>query len=272
MAVMPFILIFGFLMLAGLLAVTFTVLSCVWLYRDSRLHGQPPALWVLLAVFAGPIIALLLYFIFGRKQALEPCESCGSPLTRADRFCSACGAANSHYGEPVPKTKLGGLGKAAVICGLASVLCMAGLLVGMFVLAFSAGSTPLVTTEGAAIMASLPIESAADMNSGWVIMNVEGHRNGVWTFSMNKTSDGYHTSGRFDLDDPHDRILAVDVTCEGETLELDFIQNGETVRTETISGADSTQYFSLADLAPGEVKLRVVNHGATDISGRVWVE
>ena len=49
MAVMPLILIFGFLMLAGLLGLAFTVLSCVWLYRDSRLHGQPPALWVLLA-------------------------------------------------------------------------------------------------------------------------------------------------------------------------------------------------------------------------------
>lgn len=272
MAVMPLILVCGALALAGLLALAFTVLSCVWLYRDSRLHGQPPALWVLLAVFASPIIALLLYFIFGRKQPLEPCENCGSPLTRADRFCSACGAANSHYGEPAPKTKLGALGKAAVACGLVSMLCMAGLLVGMFVFAFSAGSTPLVTTGGAAIMASLPIESATDVNSGWVIMSTQGHRNGVWTFSMSKTSDGYHKSGRFSLDDPHSRILAVDVTCEGETLELDFIQNGETVRTETISGADSVQYFSLADLAPGEVKLRVVNHGATDISGRIWVE
>ena len=67
MAAMPFILICGALVLAGVLALAFTVLSCVWLYRDSRLHGQPPALWVLLAVFAGPIIALLLYFIFGRR-------------------------------------------------------------------------------------------------------------------------------------------------------------------------------------------------------------
>lgn len=272
MAVMPLILVCGALALAGLLALAFTVLSCVWLYRDSRLHGQPPALWVLLAVFAGPIIALLLYFIFGRKQPLEPCENCGSPLTRADRFCSACGTANNHYGEPAPKTKLGALGKAAVACGLVSVVCMAGLLAGMFVFAFSTGSTPSVTTEGAAIMASLPIEGAADMNSGWVIMNVEGHRNGIWSFSIGKTSDGYHTTSRFSLDDPAGRMLAVDVTCEGETLELDFIQNGETVRTETISGADGVQYFSLADLAPGEVKLRVVNHGATDIDGRIWVE
>lgn len=272
MAAMPFILIFIFLMLAGLLGLAFTVLSCVWLYRDSRLHGQPPALWVLLAVFAGPIIALLLYFIFGRKQALEPCESCGAPLTRADRFCSACGAANSRYGEPAPKTKLGALGKAAVACGLASVLCMAGLLAGMFVFATSAASTPLVTTGGSAIVAGLPIESAADVNTGWVLMSTKGHRDGVWTFSMNKTSDGYHTSGRFDLDDPAGRMLAVDVTCEGETLELEVIQNGETIYTETISGADGVQYFSLADLAPGTVKLRVVNHGATDIDGRVWVE
>ena len=72
MAVMPLTLIFVFLMLAGVLALAFTVFSCVWLYRDSRLHGQPPALWVLLAVFAGPIIALLLYFIFGRTHPGGP--------------------------------------------------------------------------------------------------------------------------------------------------------------------------------------------------------
>lgn len=271
MAVMPVILICGVLALAGLLAVVFTVLSCVWLYRDSRLHGQPPALWVLLAVFAGPLIALLLYFIFGRKQLLEPCESCGASLARADRFCPACGAANSRYGEPAPKRKLGALGKAAVACGLASVLCMAGLLAGMFVFAASAASTPLVTTEGAAIVAALPIESSMDVNSGWAIISTQGHRDGVWSFSMNKTSDGYHKSGRFVLDDSNSRILAVDVACEGGRLDLEVIQNGETVRTETISGADSVQYFSLADLSPGEVKLRVVNHGATDITGLVWV-
>lgn len=272
MAVMPVILIVGTIALAGVLALVFTVLSCLWLYRDSRLHGQPPALWVLLAVFASPIIALLLYFIFGRKETLEPCESCGSPFPRSDRYCPACGAANSRCGEPAPKARLGALGKAAVACGLASVVCMVGLLAGMFVYVFSSANTPLVTTGGAVIQSSLPIESATDVNSGWVIMSTRGHRNGVWTFTMSKTSDGYHTSGRFVLDDPHDRILAADVTCEGETLELEVIQNGETAYTETLSGADGVQYFSLAGLEPGEVKLRVVNHGATDISGRIWVE
>ncbi|HJA25561.1 MAG TPA: zinc ribbon domain-containing protein [Candidatus Fournierella merdigallinarum] len=268
MAVMPVILICGVLALAGLLAVVFTVLSCVWLYRDSRLHGQPPALWVLLAVFAGPLIALLLYFIFGRKQLLEPCESCGAPLARADRFCPACGAANGQYGQPAPKGRLGKLGGAVIACGLASVLCMVLLLGGVFVYSWSsAGRSPVP----AGAQAALPIESSMDVNSGWAIISTQGHRDGVWSFSMSKTSDGYHQSGRFVLDDSNSRILAVDVRCEGETLELDFIQNGETVRTETISGADSVQYFSLADLSPGEVKLRVVNHGATDITGLVWV-
>lgn len=262
-------ILLGAVLLASLLALLFTVLSCVWLYRDSRLHGQPPALWVLLAVFAGPLIALLLYFIFGRKQPLEPCENCGSPLTRADRFCPACGAANGLYGQPAPKRKLGALGKAAIGCGAAILVCMAVFLISAISYSWSSAGRSLVP---AGAQAALPIESTMDVNSGWAIISTQGHRNGVWTFSMSKTSDGYHTSGRFSLDDPHDRILAVEVTCEGETLELDFIQNGETVRTETISGADSVQYFSLADLSPGEVKLRVVNHGATDIRGSVWVE
>ena len=268
MAVASVTILLGAVLLASGLMLAFTILTCVWLYKDSRLHGQPPALWVLLAVFAGPLIALLLYFIFGRKRTLEPCESCGAPLTRADRYCPACGAANGLYGQPAPKRRLDGLGKAILACGVAALLCMAVFLGSVLVYGFSsAGRSPVP----AGAQASLPIESAMDVNSGWVIMSTQGHRDGVWTFSMSKTSDGYHKSGRFVLDDPAGRILAVDVRCEGEALELDFVQNGETVRTETISGASEAQYFSLADLAPGEVKLRVVNHGATDIQGCVWV-
>lgn len=269
MAVAPVILIVGAIILVCLLALAFTVFTCLWLYRDSRLHGQPPALWVLLAVFASPIIALLLYFIFGRKELLEPCESCGAPVARTARYCPACGAANSRYGQPAPKTRLGAMGTAAIVCGAAILVCAVLFLGGVFAYAFSAdryGAT------GAVAQAGLPIESAMDVNTGWVIMSTEGHRNGVWSFSMSKTSDGYHKTGRFQLDDPAARILAVDVACEGETLELEVSQNGQTAYTETISGAGGMQYFSLTALEPGEVTLRVVNHGATDISGRIWVE
>ena len=73
-------------------------------------------------------------------------------------------------------------------------------------------------------------------------------------------------AGRFDLDDPHDRILAVDVTCEGETLELEIIQNGETIYTEPISGADGVQYFQWRKGRGGSEQFHgaVVDHDGRD--------
>ena len=48
----------------------------------------------------------------------------------------------------------------------------------------------------------------------------------VWTFSMNKTSDGYHTSGRFDLDDPAGRMLAVDVVSPKAVRNFEVFGEG----------------------------------------------
>ena len=47
-----------FLCMASSLA--FLVLMAIWLYRDAKLHGQDPVLWVLICIFASPILALIL--------------------------------------------------------------------------------------------------------------------------------------------------------------------------------------------------------------------
>lgn len=263
--------ILGAVLLSGLAALLFLIFSCVWLYKDSRRYGQEPVLWVLLAVFASPIIALLLYFIFGRKTVVDPCDACQAPVARSARYCQNCGADNPAFGQPAPKRSLGKLGVAAIGCGVVSVLLMVGVFVGMVTVSV-AGSVFYDDQTQVQTIANLPIHGTIDLNSGWVTLCTESHTGGVWEFHMGKTSDGYHRSAKFTLDAPQTRILAADVSCTGETLELEVLQGDAVVYTETLSGADGVQYFALNQLQPGDVTLRITNRGATDISARLWVE
>lgn len=266
--------VLGFVLVAMVLMLVFWVTSCVWLYQDSRLHGQEPVLWVLMAVFASPIVALLLYFIFGRKNTVDPCPACQYPVARSARYCPNCGTGNPAFGERPPRRRLSGVGKAALVTGAAGMVLLLCTFVGLIVFSISEtrGAVGAVQVAGGSV--GLPITSTwkPEVNTGWVIINSENRHNGVWNFYMSKTSDGYHSRSEFDLDDGQSRTLMAAVECEGERLDLELIQDGVVVETYTLSGAEGTQELSLAQCEPGTVVLRLVNHGAEQIHGTLWVE
>ena len=68
-----------FLCMASSLA--FLVLLAIWLYRDAKLHGQDPVLWVLICIFASPIIALIFYLLWPQADhaALPELPAAHSP-------------------------------------------------------------------------------------------------------------------------------------------------------------------------------------------------
>lgn len=161
-----FLLLF-FLCLAASLA--FVVLMAIWLYKDSRLHGQDPVLWVLICIFASPIIALILYLAFGRKQTLLPCQSCQQPIPHTAQYCEHCGAANKQYGQPLPRRKMNGLLKGAIATGAVSILSVVFMFVALFAFAMNAGGGSQTTNS-----TSLPIRGASfTVNSGWALMSAE---------------------------------------------------------------------------------------------------
>lgn len=266
--------VLGFVLLAMVLMLVFLVTSCVWLYQDSKLHGQEPVLWVLMAVFASPIVALLLYFIFGRRNTVDPCQACQYPVARSARYCPNCGAENPVFGERPPRRRLSGTGKAAIITGAAGMVLLLCTFVGLIVFSIAETSSAVGAVQVSGSAVGLPITSSwkPEVNSGWVIVNSENRKGGVWSFYMSKTSDGYHSSSEFDLDDPQGRTLMAAVECEGERLDLELIQDGVVVETHTLSGAEGTQEFPLDRCQPGTVRLRLVNHGAEKINGTLWVE
>lgn len=256
-----------FLCMASSLA--FLVLLAIWLYRDAKLHGQDPVLWVLICIFASPILALILYLAFGRKQTMLPCQSCQQPIPHTAQYCEHCGAANGQYGQPLPRRKMNGLLKGAIATGAVSLLSVVFMFVALFALMMNAGSSAVPTES-----TSLPIRgSSFSVNSGWSLLNLQNHNEGVWTFTMNKSSNGYHLDSTFALDDPDTRTLMANVDCTGGPLLLNISQDGQLVESIDLSRAESQPVaIPLDGCAAGPVDLQLTNEGATDISGHVWVE
>lgn len=256
-----------FLCMASSLA--FVVLMAIWLYQDAKLHGQDPVLWVLICIFASPIIALIFYLAFGRKQTMLPCQSCQQPIPHTAQYCEHCGAANSQYGQPLPRRKMSGLLKGAIVTGVLSMLSVVFMFVSLFALMMNAGSSTVPTES-----TSLPIRgSSFTVNSGWALVSSENHNEGVWTFTLNKSSNGYHLDCDFMLDDPDARTLMARVECTGGPLLLNISQDGQLVESIDLSRAESQPVaIPLDGCAAGTVSLQLVNEGATDISGSIWVE
>ena len=256
-----------FICLAASLA--FVLLMAVWLYKDSRLHGQDPVLWVLICIFASPIIALILYLAFGRKQTMLPCQSCQQPIPHTARYCEYCGAANEQYGQPLPHRKMNGFLKGAIATGAVSLLSVVFMFVALFAFAMNAGGGSQVAGS-----TSVPIHGASvTVNSGWALGSIENHDNGVWNFTLNKSSNGYHLDSAFTLDDPDARTLMASADCTGGPLLLNISQDGQLVESIDLSRAETQPVaIPLDSCTAGTVSLQLVNEGATDISGSIWVE
>lgn len=248
-----------------LLMLLFMVLLCVWLYKDAKAHGQNPVLWVLVAIFASPILALLLYFIFARTDYCEPCGNCQYPVPRRARHCQNCGQENPHYGEPAPRTKLGKLGTGMLVAGVLAFLLLIGTMVGL--VAYS-----LVNVSGTDMEPSTRISSTIEMNSGWAVIHMENHSGGVWNFRLSKSSNDYHMTSKVTLSDPASQKLVADLNSVGETFTLQFIQNDKVVEEHVLSGVQGQRDFSLSGLEAGTVKLRLINNGATEVEGSIWIE
>ena len=54
---------------ALVLMFVIVVVPIIWVYNDAQTNSShSPVLWALILFFAGPIIGLILYFVFGRDQ------------------------------------------------------------------------------------------------------------------------------------------------------------------------------------------------------------
>lgn len=252
----------------------FMIFLAIWLYRDSKNHGQNPILWVLICIFSSPILALILYLAIGRKQIVVPCACCNAPIAKNACYCEHCGAPNTQKDTPLPTSRHSGVFKGTVIAGILSLVGLIALFITMTFSVFSSLPSP-GTPNGAQQISSIAISSEPfTVTSGWTTVNNESYKNGVWNFYMENSSSGYHTDSRFTLTEPESHTLVADIQCTGGPLIVELWQEDALIETCDLSDTEGTNTpleISLADFKEGLVKIRIINHGATNIAGSVWI-
>jgi hypothetical protein len=78
----------GFLFATWLLGLGFV-------FADARRRAMRPVLWVLVCILFPHLLGFLLYFVM-RQPLASPCGHCGQTVPSGQRFCSWCGALQTH--------------------------------------------------------------------------------------------------------------------------------------------------------------------------------
>jgi hypothetical protein len=65
-------------------------LSCLIDIIKSEFQGNNKIIWLLVVIFV-PLLGMILYYIFGRKQKISPSVHQISPSSINGAFCSSCG-------------------------------------------------------------------------------------------------------------------------------------------------------------------------------------
>ena len=161
-----------FLVMVIVLALAFTGIVALWVYKDAKARGERGWLWVCIVLLSSPLLGGLLYLL-ARRDDRRPCRFCGWMVDKDARFCSRCGKEypvcdpGSGYQEDLPAIDQPARrrNRRFLAAVLVSVVLMIVSLVGMIVSA-------VVGTD---------LDTGIEWNTGWVMMNVENTWDNVWT-------------------------------------------------------------------------------------------
>ena len=250
-----------FLVMVIVLALAFTGIVALWVYKDAKARGERGWLWVCIVLLSSPLLGGLLYLL-ARRDDRRPCRFCGWMVDKDARFCSRCGKEypvcdpGSGYQEDLPAIDQPARRRNRRF--LAAVLVSAALMI-----------VSLVGMIVSAVMGT-DLDTGIEWNTGWVMMNVENTWDNVWTFRYNVASEDYHTSSRLEVEDPQTQQLRVDLQFEqGESMRMTITQereDGQEIEQEYFVESDSApQYFPLDDFEAGKIRVRFYNNGVSDV-------
>ena len=245
-----------FLVMVIVLALAFTGIVALWVYKDAKARGERGWLWVCIVLFSSPLLGGLLYLL-ARRDDRRPCRFCGWMVEYP--VCDP----GSGYQEDLPAIDQPARRRNRRF--LAAVLVSAALMI-----------VSLVGMIVSAVMGT-DLDTGIEWNTGWVMMNVENTWDNVWTFRYNVASEDYHTSPRLEVEDPQTQQLRVDLQFEqGESMRMTITQereDGQEIEQEYFVESDSApQYFPLDDFEAGKIRVRFYNNGVSDVDARVTVE
>lgn len=79
-----------FILVGLLLLIVGTISLYVWTYKDCKLRGENPIVWILIMIFLSNVIGFIIY-LFVRKKKIFLCDHCNSIIDEKDSYCTVCG-------------------------------------------------------------------------------------------------------------------------------------------------------------------------------------
>lgn len=232
-------------------AAVFLLLACIfisiWIYKDCQTRGERAVLWIILVWTTSPLIAIILYLIF-RKKELTVCKVCKEPISPDTPYCGQCGS-KVEIGDalqyPAPKKH--------------NFLLILSTIFAILMIAFFA----------AAIVISIS-ENGINFNTGIVYTNIENKWGNTWTKKFGSASDGYTSTNTFTIHEDTEKLYA-DITCgEGELL-LYLIQDDTEIEFD-VSSLPAPLSYSLEEFDTGKLTIKIVSNGARNVSMDVRLE
>lgn len=62
----------------------------IWVYKDCKLRGENPLLWLLILFFVSGFLGIIIYLVV-RREKNKKCENCGYLISNSAKYCENCG-------------------------------------------------------------------------------------------------------------------------------------------------------------------------------------
>ena len=247
-----------------LFAIGMSASFAVWVYLDCKKRGDDPILWPLVIIITTPFIGLLIYFL-RRSEIKQTCPACGRRISLRAKYCEECGTRITTTKEVYEimankKTHHLRLIIIGAICMVLAVLCLTGFIV-------TAATGNGVNTD--------VTSNERIWNPGVITNNRDAYVNGVWDLDFRHASDGFVEEVTMSIHDPEKEYLYADINCgkvpEGRSFTLWLVQN-DTVQSVDVTSLSEPLEYSLAEIAEGEIFVRLQINGIEDVNSEISIQ
>ncbi len=245
------------ILLCGVLLFGFctTAFLAAWVYQDCKKRGEDPVLWAIVVFAVTPFIGLLIYFL-RRSEQKQNCPGCGHRISLRAKYCEECGKQIEEKEDPFAMRTQKMHHIHYIIAAVVSLVLMLGCTAG-FVVSVAAGN---------GIDADVTSDERV-WNTGFIIMDSSGWKNGIWKLKFKSASDGFIKEQVMKIEDAENQALYADISCgtvpEGAALILWLVQDDVAEAVDVTNLSEPLEY-PLNMFENGKIRVRLQINGVED--------
>lgn len=232
----------------------------IWIYKDSKLRGENPLLWILLLFLVPNFLGIIIYLII-RKDKNILCEKCGSLVNNTAKYCENCSATikvnNDFLNQQIKNRKY----IKYAICSFCMILfCVIASIIIMII--------SIYFTKD--IQINKPI-----INTGFETISKQSKSYNNWNVYVESATKGFVKEVEMEIINPKNQSLYIDTSCDvkkkGGTLQLYMVQDG-IMRNVNVTNLNETLEYPLKDFYEGKIFVRLQINNVENIQANVTIK